>query len=88
MSCVRHNKKQDKKYMKSTTIILIFSGLIGLNRCSNEGELKLPTLLFDKNFKAEDSENSKFEINKDTLRTSSISLFDFYTSQFLYKKNY
>ena len=72
--------------MKATTLIFIFSGLIGLNKCSEDIEIKLPTFLIEKNLKTEDSDKVKFENKKDTSAISFISLSDFYISQTSYRK--
>ena len=57
--------------MKATTLILIFSGLVGLNRCSDEIKVDLGKFSTDKNLKIEAIKDKKSENTKDTLPTSS-----------------
>jgi len=60
--------------MKATTLILVFSGLISLNRCSSDVKIGLPKFSIDKNLNLKEFLKPKSENIKDTLSTSSFFL--------------
>ncbi|MFZ4399999.1 MAG: hypothetical protein ACOYO1_08205 [Bacteroidales bacterium] len=56
--------------MKATSLILIFSGIIGLNNCSSDIKLNIPDYLMETKSKTDISNQLKIKNVNDTISTS------------------
>jgi len=67
--------------MKATALILIFSGLAGLNKCSSELEIEFPVFPHNENTIRKEIQQTLPEKSSDTLIISSISTPVYYLFQ-------